>query len=81
MNRPHPRSFISSLPEEEQDLIDRIRHLGPQLIEGREWHVDEDGHLHYHTIPTWDGDQLELPLPETHQRGSLFAVPKNRRDP
>lgn len=67
------RSPISNLPEHEEDLIRRIRQHGPQLIDGKEWSIDECGCLHYVTIPTWDGTQLGLPLPDTHPTDSLFG--------
>ncbi len=67
------RTHISNLPEQEEDLIARIRLNGPQLIDGKEWSLDECGCLHYVTIPTYTGTQLDLRLPDTHPNDSLFA--------
>jgi len=79
MARRRPSS-VSNLPEQEEDLIARIRQHGPQLIDGKEWSLDECGCLHYLTIPTWDGTQLGLPLPDTHPTDSLFAGPAENGD-
>lgn len=63
----------SGLPEDEAQLMERLRIEGPLIIDGKEWFLDPDGHLHYRTIPDLTGQQLGLNLADPHPKGSLFA--------
>lgn len=50
----------STLPDDEATLIERLKTEGPIILDSKEWFLDEDDHLHYRTIPTLNGHQLEL---------------------
>lgn len=75
----HHSTLTTNLPEQETDLIARIKLRGPQLIDGREWYLDEQNHLHYRTYPELDGDQLKLFLQEIHPKDSLFYQSERRQ--
>lgn len=61
----------SSLPEETV-LIERIQSQGPTIIDGKQWYLDEQGHLHYRSIPDVTGSQLNLSLSVPMPKDSLF---------
>lgn len=61
----------STLPDDETTLIERLTTEGPLIIDGKEWFLDPDGSLHYRTIPTLNGKQLQLGI-RVPIKGSLF---------